>query len=390
MAEQEKKEELTPKKEDPLFSKGSLVLGQYEIIREIGRGGMNSIIYLAEDTTIDLNKYPLQSKNVAVKVVTKNNTITEAEWIKFMDECVTCNRVGNLPNIVKTYQVAKINNDNTIVIVMEYIDGISLRDYLNTHGYLSIQESIYLFQKILLGIKELHSFKQKIIHRDLKPENILLTHDLRQVKIIDFGISSVVEIKQDSENSVLTNENALYGTYPYISPDIFQLKQSSESKINSNFISEQFDFYSLGIIFYEMLIGKKPFYADNYNNAQVIKLPLTYDMPIMSDINPNITPAIENIIFRCIASKPSDIRYRYHSVQEIINDLDAVEKQKVNLVDQKLIKSRKERTFQTKNVFDVTKQKERERFYEKWWFFWSITLFALAIVIITLTLRYIE
>ncbi len=390
MADEQKVEEVDQKKETPLFSKGSLVLGQYEIIREIGRGGMNSIIYLAEDTTIDLNKYPLQNKNVAVKVVTRNNTVTDTEWTKFLDECVTCNRAGNLPNIVKTYQVAKINNDNTIIIVMEYVDGISLRNYLNTHGYLSVQESIYIFQKILIGIKELHSFKQKIIHRDLKPENILLTHDLRQVKIIDFGISSVVEFKNDKSNEVLTNENALYGTYPYISPDIFKMSNGANNKVNSSFISEQFDFYSLGIIFYEMLIGRKPFHADNYNNVQVISLPLTYDMPVMSDINPNITPDIENIIFRCIASKPNDIRYRYHSVQEIINDLDAVEKQKVNLVDQKLLKSRKERTFQTKNIFDVTKQKERRRFYERWWFFWSITLFALALIIITIVLRYIE
>lgn len=376
------------KKQNLQFSKGSLVLGQYQIIKEIGRGGMNSIIYLAEDINIDDKEYfSLQNKNVAIKVVTKNDTIKDSEWIKFLDECVTSNRASNLPNIVKTFQVAKINNDNTIIIVMEYVDGISLRNYLNDHGYLSINESIYFFEKILIGIKELHSFRQKIIHRDLKPENILLSRDLRQVKIIDFGISSVVEIKEHSNSQVYTNESVLYGTYPYISPDVFNMVDNSNN-INSSLISEQLDFYSLGVIFFEMLVGRKPFLSDNYNTVDVIRLPLKYDIPIMSDINPNITPDIENIIFRCMASKESDKKYRYHSVQEIINDVKNIQNDSSKSITQKLIKPRKERTFQNKNAFDVNRQKQREKFYEKWWFFWLITCTSAAILIVTIVLRY--
>ncbi len=371
----------------PIFTKGNIVLGQYKIIDEIARGGMNSIIYKAEDTFVDKNDYfALQNKYVAIKVVTRNPSISDGEWIKFLDECVTTKRVNNLNNIVRTFQVEKINNDNTIIIVMEYVDGISLRDHLNKHGYLSVKEATFIFEKVLIAIKELHSFKHKIIHRDLKPENILLSHDLRQVKIIDFGISSVIEFTNNDENKILTNEATLYGTYPYISPDVFKMARSNDKNAN-NFISEQFDFFSLGIIFYEMLIGKKPFFSSNYSSIEVIKLPLKFDMPIMSDINPNITPAIENIIFRCIASKPEDIKYRYHSVQEIINDLKNVSN--TTSINEKLLKPSKDRTFQIKNIFDTTKQRQHEKFYQKWWFIFVILLLALVIIIITVVIKVI-
>lgn len=269
---------------------------------------------------------------------------------------------------------------------MEYVDGISLRTYLNTHAYLSIDESLYFFEKMLIGVKELHNFKQKIIHRDLKPENILLSHDLRQVKIIDFGISSVVEVKEDS-NEVLTNESALYGTYPYISPDIFLVGDKKNDNAKS-LISEQFDFYSLGVILFEMLTGHKPFHAENYNNASVIKLPLRYDIPVMSELNPNINAGIENIIFRCMASKGEDKKYRYHSVQEIINDVQRLKKNSINGIEEKLLKPRKNRTLQSKNVFDVNKQIDHEKFYEKWWFLLIVGSVLITIIIITIVMRH--
>jgi serine/threonine-protein kinase len=248
---------------------------------------------------------------------------------------------------------------------MEYIDGISLHDHLEKIGNFNIKEAVYYFQHIIEAIKELHSFSEKIIHRDLKPENIMLTKDLMNVKIIDFGISSVIiEFTLTNDKKAITNEESLFGTYPYISPDLLKMNSKS-STANQQIISEQFDFFSLGVIFYEMLMGEKPFKITDENDKNVIKLPLTYDMMCISDINPTIPAYIENIIFRCLASKNSDIKYRYHSINEIINDLNAYSLDPEKSAFVKLLKPKKERTLQLSNTFNVQAQILKERFYEK-------------------------
>jgi serine/threonine-protein kinase len=252
---------------------------------------------------------------------------------------------------------------------MEYIDGISLHQHLEKVGSFSVRESIFYFSKILEGIKELHSFNEKIIHRDLKPENIMLTKDLMHVKIIDFGISSVVIDSSFSDNKkIITNEESIFGTYPYISPDLKRMSRKSKTE-RDKYISVQFDFFPLGVIFYEMLMGEKPFRALNDNDPGIIDLPLRYDMMCISDINPNIPVAIENIIFRCLASKDSDLKFRYQSINQIITDLNnyVSDKQKTSFV--KLLKPKNERTLQLSNAFNVQEQKLREKFYEKHWFY---------------------
>jgi serine/threonine-protein kinase len=266
---------------------------------------------------------------------------------------------------VNTYEISKVNNGNTIIIVMEYIDGISLHDHLEKIGNFNIKEAVYYFQHIIEAIKELHSFSEKIIHRDLKPENIMLTKDLMNVKIIDFGISSVIiEFTLTNDKKAITNEESVFGTLTYISPDLLKMNSKS-STANQQIISEQFDFFSLGVIFYEMLMGEKPFKIANENDKNVIKLPLTYDMMCISDINPTIPTYIENIIFRCLASKDSDIKYRYHSINEIISDLNAYSLNPEKAAFVKLLKPKNERTLQLSNTFNVQAQILKEKFYEK-------------------------
>jgi serine/threonine-protein kinase len=252
---------------------------------------------------------------------------------------------------------------------MEYIDGISLHDHLEKIGNFNIKEAIYYFKHIIEAIKELHSFSEKIIHRDLKPENIMLTKDLMNVKIIDFGISSVIiEFALTNDKKAITYEETIFGTMPYISPDL--LKMVGKSGIAKHqIISEQFDFFSLGVIFYEMLMGEKPFKIADENDKNVIKLPLTYDMMCISDINPTIPVFIENIIFRCLASKNSDLKYRYHSINEIINDLNDYSSNQDKATFAKLLKPKKERTLQLSNTFNVQAQILKEKFYEKAWFY---------------------
>jgi serine/threonine-protein kinase len=273
--------------------------------------------------------------------------------------------VANKKNIVNTYEVSKINNGNTIIIVMEYIDGISLQQHLEKVDSLNLSEAIYYFQRILEAIKELHSFKEKIIHRDLKPDNIMLTKDLMHVKIIDFGISSVmIDATLAGDRKIITNEESIFGTYPYISPDWKKLKRMPILE-RQKLIGLQFDFFPLGVIFYEMLMGEKPFKANKDNDQSIFDMPLKYDMMCISDINPNIPVTIENIIFRCLACKDSDIKYRYHSIDQIIADLDNYRNDPQKSSFAKLLKPNNERTLQLSNAFNVQQQKLREKFYEQ-------------------------
>jgi serine/threonine-protein kinase len=108
---------------------------------------------------------------------------------------------------------------------MEYIQGETLRSIINRQGTLGIEQTLFLFKKILIAVRGLHNFRQKIIHRDLKPENIIISRDLTSLKIIDFGISTVLLTARDNnskENKILTSENELYGTFPYISPLLYK------------------------------------------------------------------------------------------------------------------------------------------------------------------------
>ena len=370
------------------YRANDLVINRYRIVKRIAPGGMNSIVYLAEDTDAKEGEYfSNKNKYVAIKVITRNEQIDDDHWARFIDECVTSTRVSNKSNIISTYDVIKDDNNQTITIIMEYIDGISLRKYIEQQEGINIKEAVYLFALILKGIKELHGLRDKIIHRDLKPENILLTKDLSNLKIIDFGISSVIATTaNDSSQSIKTNEKLLFGTYAYICPDFIEMWKEEDQVKKQRFITEQFDFFSLGVIFYEMLTGEKPFYSDNYEKPDVMKLPLQYDMVSMNDINSNIPSAIENIIFRCLASKPEDIKYRYTSVGQIMNDLEKYNKDpKISSIEP-LLKPKNKRRLQLKDIFKIDAQKHKEKIYEKTWFYLVTASFAGVILTITLIL----
>lgn len=249
---------------------------------------------------------------------------------------------------------------------MEYVNGKSLRQVLNQQGALSVNESIFLFKKILLALKSLYSFKQKIIHRDLKPENILLSKDRTELKIIDFGIASI--IAQTHQKSLLSNEKQLFGTYPYLSPDLLKVFNAKDEKDKLSIINEQCDFFSIGVILYEMLVGSKPFIADDYAKEEVISLPLKYDLPDMHRSNPKIPLGLENIVFRCVASKKEDIKFRYNNINEIISDVNELEIDVANHQNQHLLKPYNKRVMQN-SVFNLEKEKVKTKFYVSTWFY---------------------
>lgn len=363
---------------------GDIVFNQYKVLKQLGKGGMDSVIYLVEDITEKTPSNSFNNKKYALKIIDRVENTTDEAWHRYYDECVTCTRISQCENVAKTYHVAELVKNKTIMILMEYIDGNSLREVIQKQGSLGVQESLFLFRKILIALQDLHSFNNKIIHRDLKPENILLSRDRSNLKIIDFGISSVVFTSFDKNakkeiKHFSTNENQLYGTYPYISPSLY-LAYSPKATTEKRFevINEQCDFFSIGIILYEMLTGNKPFNGD-LNDQKVILLPLRYDLPPLSKNNPKISPAIENVIFRCIASKPDDLKYRYTNVKEIIKDVDDIinNPQEGKLTE--LIKPYNKRTIQA-NVFDIESEKSKLKFYNSSWFYWLIIWITVAII----------
>lgn len=165
-----------------------------------------------------------------IKLVKRSPEDTNDKWAKLQQELITSSRISH-PNLIATYEtddkgiLIERNNrmiriNDVLVIVMEYVQGTTLRNYIISKGNLSVKEALYYFRRMVEGIQKLHNYSHQIIHRDLKPENLMLSKDYRELKIIDFGIST--SISTESVLKVLTNEKALYGTHEYMCPDALQ------------------------------------------------------------------------------------------------------------------------------------------------------------------------
>lgn len=377
-------------KQHNILSIGSKLFNRDYIIDQfISEGGMNSQIY-----KVHMCNYP--DKQYAAKIIFKPDKCDENFWQRFRQEEITSLRILNKPNLVQTYETFNFKNEqyDVKVFIMDYADGISLKKLLSTQGALTPKLALNLFLKILNGIKTLHNFHYCIIHRDLKPENIMLDKNFTNVTILDFGISSVIEITKQSLKQQqimhITDEVELYGTPPYIIPDALLLQTNKNNKI-----TVQYDFFSLGIILYEMIMGSRPFNDQNifkdskgHYQSKIIKLPLTYDMLNISN-NPTIPICLENLIFRCIACKPHDKKFRFNNVEEII---EAVRKclRVINSQekDESLIKPTYERIYQQTPTFNIEKEYKNQPIKKQWWFFFIVISFfsALLIVIILLSI----
>lgn len=378
-----------------LLLPGDFIFEKYKVIGPLTQGGMNSHIYTGENVTLNPNMLTdVSMSKVVIKVVKRLPEMKEHNWIKFIEEVVTASRVQHI-NLVQTYDVAQpymdirrnnsiIRLENVAVIVMESIDGPSLRSLLNSKGYFSVDESMYYFKKMVLGVRRLHTYSHMIIHRDLKPENILLSPDLRELKIVDFGISSSVIIR-DVQFEALTDEQSLFGTVDYMSPDNLdeEINPKTGKKIRKT-PTPQFDFHSLGIILFEMLTGEKPFIKNPKDDKGTIKKAKIYDMPVMHGIRYDIPNSIENIVFRCVASKREDLKYRYHNCDEILNDI-----QTYNLperVNEPLIKPIGNRVLERPDSFNPKINKFQERFFYTKWLFILISSIVLIFAIVLIVL----
>ena len=268
-----------------MINKGQKINDRYEVIRSIGEGGMANV-YLAYDTILD--------RNVAVKVLRGDLSGDEKFVRRFQREALSASSLAH-PNIVEMYDVGEDNG--VYFIVMEYIEGKTLKQLLKKRGTLTLSESIDIMLQLTDGMA--HAHDSYIIHRDLKPQNIMIKDD-GQIKITDFGIAMALNATQ------LTQTNSVMGSVHYLPPE-----QASGKRCTT-----KSDIYSMGIIFYELLSGSLPFKGEN---AVEIALKHMRDpLPSLREDNSAIPQSVENIIRRATAKNPKN---RYENAKEMHEDL---------------------------------------------------------------------
>lgn len=268
-----------------MIEKGQRINDRYEIIKSIGEGGMANV-YLAYDTILD--------RRVAVKVLRGDLSNDEKFVRRFQREALSASSLTH-PNIVEMYDVGE---DNGIYyIVMEYIEGKTLKQLIKKRGALTISEAIDIMLQITDGISVAHN--SYIIHRDLKPQNIMIKED-GTIKITDFGIAMALNSTQ------LTQTNSVMGSVHYLPPE----------QANGKGATIRSDIYSMGILFFELLAGSVPFKGDN---AVEIALKQMKDaIPSVRKFNPSIPQSVENVIIKATAKNPKN---RYSDSKEMHDDL---------------------------------------------------------------------
>ena len=268
-----------------MLSKGQKINERYEIVKSIGEGGMANV-YLANDTILD--------RKVAVKVLRGDLSSDDKFIRRFEREALSVSNLSH-PNIVEVYDVGV--EEGSHYIVMEYIDGKTLKQLLKKRESLTLTEVIDIMSQLTDGIA--HAHESYIIHRDIKPQNIMIEDDGR-IKITDFGIAMALNATQ------LTQTNSVMGSVHYLPPEQASGKSATVKS----------DIYSLGILMYELLTGSVPFKGDN---AVEIALKHMKDkIPSIRKQDPSIPQSVENIILKACAKNP---RNRYDTAKEMHEDL---------------------------------------------------------------------
>ena len=266
-----------------MLRNGMYLGNRYEILERIGSGGMSDV-YKAKDHK--LNRY------VAIKVLKREFNADRNFVQKFRAEAQSAAGLQH-PNIVNVYDVGE--EDELHYIVMELVEGITLKKYIEKKRRLEPKETIGITIQVAQGIEAAHS--QHIVHRDIKPQNIIISRE-GKVKVTDFGIAKAASSQTISSNAM--------GSVHYISPE----------QARGGYCDERSDIYSLGITMYEMITGRVPYEGDS--TVAVALLHIQGDMKKPSELVRNIPVSLEKIILKCTQKKPE---YRYLTVSALIADL---------------------------------------------------------------------
>ncbi len=274
-----------------MITKGQKINDRYEIVRSIGEGGMANV-YLGYDTILD--------RNVAIKILRGDLSNDEKFVRRFQREALSASSLSH-PNIVEMYDVGE--DDGIYYIVMEYVEGQTLKQLLKRRGSLTLSETIDIMLQLTDGMA--HAHDSYIVHRDLKPQNIMIQDD-GQIKITDFGIAMALNSTQ------LTQTNSVMGSVHYLPPEQANGKGST---IKS-------DIYSMGIIFYELLTGSLPFKGENA--VEIALKQMKEPLPSLREDNPSIPMSVENVILKATAKNPknrySDSRAMHDDLLTVLDD----------------------------------------------------------------------
>lgn len=263
---------------------GTMLQDRYEILEKIGSGGMSEV-YKAKCHKLN--------RLVAIKVL-KSEFTSDATFVsKFKMEAQAAAGLSH-PNIVNIYDV--VDEGDIHFIVMELVEGITLKSYITKKGHLDVKEAIGIAIQVASGIEAAH--EQHIIHRDIKPQNMLISMD-GKVKVADFGIARAV-------SSQTMNAATVVGSVHYISPE----------QARGGYSDERSDLYSLGITMFEMVTGHVPFEGDN--TVTVALAHLENPMPDPRTLNPDVSPSLARIILKCTEKRPER---RYPNAAAVISDL---------------------------------------------------------------------
>ena len=268
---------------------GKKLDGRYEITERIGEGGMADV-YRANDI--------VDKKTVAVKILKKEFAENEEFLRRFRNESKAIALLSH-PNIVKVYDVGF--SERIQFIVMEYIDGITLNEYMEQSSPLDWKDAAHFVMQILRALQHAHS--KGIVHRDIKPQNIMMLRD-GTIKVMDFGIAKFAR-----ESGKTCTDKAI-GTVHYISPEQARGAETDEKS----------DLYSVGVLLFEMLTGKKPFDTETNDPVSIAVMHMQKEVPRPSSIQPNLATGLEEIILKAMQKDPAN---RYQTALEMMNDIEA-------------------------------------------------------------------
>lgn len=266
-----------------MLKPGMFISDRYEIIDSVGSGGMADV-YKAKDERLN--------RLVAIKVLKPEYSSDKSFVNKFRGEAQSAAGLSH-PNIVNVYDVG--DDGGLHYIVMELVEGITLKRFIEKKGKLEVKEAVGIAIQIAQGMEAAHD--NHIIHRDIKPQNIIISRD-GKVKVTDFGIA-----KASNSNTITSNA---MGSVHYLSPE----------QARGGYSDEKSDIYSLGVTIYEMLSGKVPFAGDN--TVSVAMLHIQGEAMPLRDLEENIPLSVDKIVQKCMQKRPER---RYHSASELIVDL---------------------------------------------------------------------